>query len=58
MMHKGEVCNMCRLPGVVRIVKYRGLRWVRETINSYRTQFGENTFGFQCINMVQHSDKD
>jgi hypothetical protein len=56
-MHKGEVCNMCALPGIVRIVKCRGLRWARET-NSYKTQFGECTFGFQCINMIRHSDED
>jgi hypothetical protein len=57
MMHKGEVYNMCTLPGIVQIVKFRGLRWARET-NSYRTQFGEHTFGFQCINMIWHSGKN
>jgi hypothetical protein len=39
-------------------MKCRALRWVRKTRNAYRTQFGECTFGVQCISMVEESDED
>jgi hypothetical protein len=58
MIHTEAVCSLCWVSGIVRIVKCRALRWARETRNSHRTQFGEHTFGVQCISMVEESDED